>query len=529
MYIDIAVVIVYLISVTLYGLWVGRNSGKDNASYFLGGRSFGWVLIGFSLFATNISIGPFVGGTGLAGSAGLAQINPELLGGLMLSVSALIFIPLFLRTNIYTVPQFLELRFNRTSKLLFGGLFACQFVFSMPLAMYTGSIAILELFQLPVSSGSIQIVSLLIVVTVGSYSVFGGLKAVVVTDFVQVVIMLIGGFAVFGVGLYRIGGFAALYEAAGPEQFELLRPASDPHFPWNAVIPGQMLHSAFFAFCSIQILQRALGAKDVNAAQNGLLLGGFLKMLGIFLFTLPGIIGAQLFPEVAADNLYATMIREFLPVGLSGLVLAGMLAALMSSQDSGINAMSAVVALDIWPAFRKKASEKEAVLVGKLFAGSTLVLSILVAPFFANFDEGIYNMLLKIAGYMILPTGVCYVFGRFNKRVNGKGAVATLGFGLLMNVYYLAASTIPELRYLLPDFVQELHFYQLYPFLVVLLTVVLLVVSYLTEPPEEGHLSCLKLSSEPAGVAKMPLPWYRKFYFWWGLYLVLFVGLYLFF
>ncbi|MBD5780658.1 sodium/solute symporter [Pelagicoccus sp. NFK12] len=526
MYIDLTVVVVYLVIVTLFGLWVGRNSGKDKASYFLGGKSFGWVLIGFSLFATNISIGPFVGGTGLAGKAGLAQINPELLGGLMLTVSALIFIPLFIRSNIYTIPQFLELRFNSASKLLFGGLFACQFVFSMPLAMYTGSIAILELFQFPVNPENIRIVSLLIVLTVGSYSVFGGLKAVVVTDFVQVLIMVVGGLAVFGVGLYKIGGFSGLYEAAGADQFELLRPSDDPYFPWTAVIPGQMLHSAFFAFCSIQILQRALGAKDVNAAQSGLLLGGFLKILGIFLFTLPGIIGAQLFPEVAPDSLYATMIREFLPVGISGLVLAGMLAALMSSQDSGINAMSAVVALDVWPVFRKQASEREAIMVGKLFAGGTLIWGILAAPFFAEFPEGIYNMILKIAGYMILPTGVCYLVGRFVKRVNGAGAVATLAVGLVLNIYYVASSTIPSLRWLLPDWVANLHFYELYPFLVVLLVAILVGVSLLTAPPPPEKLACLQTPPKPVDLGPAG-PWYRRFHFWWVVYIVAIVGLYL--
>ncbi|MBK1879339.1 sodium:solute symporter family transporter [Pelagicoccus mobilis] len=526
MYIDLVVVVVYLVAVTIFGLWVGRNSGKDKESYFLGGKSFGWVLIGFSLFATNISIGPFVGGSGLAGKAGLAQINPELLGGLMLSVSALIFIPLFIKSSIYTIPQFLELRFNKTSKLLFGGLFACQFVFSMPLAMYTGSIAILELFEFPVTEENIRWVSLLIVLTVGSYSVIGGLKAVVVTDFVQVVIMLVGGFAVFGVGLYKIGGFSGLYEAAGAKQFELLRPSDDEYFPWTAVIPGQMLHSAFFAFCSIQILQRALGAKNINSAQNGLLLGGFLKMLGIFLFTLPGIIGAQLYPEVASDSLYATMIREFLPVGLSGLVLAGMLAALMSSQDSGINAMSAVVALDVWPVFRKNATEKEAVMVGKLFAGSVLVWGILAAPFFKDFPEGIYSMILKIAGYMILPTGVCYLVGRYVRRVNGAGAVVTLGIGLVLNVYYVMASTIPELRFLLPDWMANLHFYELYPFMVIFLTVILVGVSLLTPPPEPEKLVCLEKPRAEIDTGA-PTPWYRRFHFWWMVYLVAFVSLYI--
>ncbi|MEX0323053.1 MAG: SLC5 family protein [Puniceicoccaceae bacterium] len=525
MAIDLTVVIVYLLCITAFGLWVGRKAGKDSSSYFLGGRSFNWVMIGFSLFATNISIGAFVGGSGLAAKAGLAQINPELLGGIMLTVSAFIFIPLFIKSKIFTIPQFLELRYNRTAKLLFGGLFACQFVFAAPLGMYAGGISILELFELPVTSLNIMIVALCIVLTVGMYSVFGGLKAVVVTDFVQVLIMLTGGLAVVTIAFIRIGGIEGIQQSVEPSQLELLRPSSDPYFPWTAVFPGQLLHSAFFAFCSIHILQRALGAKDVNAAQNGLLLGAFLKVFGILLFTLPGIMGAQLFPGIPADNIYATMIRELLPVGMSGLVLAGMLAAMMSSQDSGINAISGVVALDVWPVFRPQASEKEAVMVGKIFAGGTLVWGILAAPAFAHFPEGIYSMVLKISGYMILPTGVCYLLGRFFKRLNGKGAVATLATGLVMNVYYVFASTIPELNHLLPAFAREMHFYELYPLMALFLGFILFVVSYLTAPPAPEKLECLVMM-EPDKNALGKVPFYRRFHFWWVLYLGLVFTLY---
>lgn len=199
--IDLTVVAAYLIAVTILGLYVGRKKSGSTEDYFLGGRKFTWLLIGFSLFATNIHMGFFVGWTGKAVRSGFAAFNPELLGGIMLTISALIFIPLYLRSKIYTVPQFLELRFNKASKVIFGGIYVIQSVLSSPIAIYTAALGVLSLFGWEVNAQNVIICGIVILCTVGLYAVLGGLTSVVVTDMVQVVIMIGGGTLVAFIGL----------------------------------------------------------------------------------------------------------------------------------------------------------------------------------------------------------------------------------------------------------------------------------------------------------------------------------------
>jgi SSS family solute:Na+ symporter len=524
--IDLTVVFIYIFGITLFGLWVGRKASKNEESYFLGGRSFSWVLIGFSLFATNISIGFFVGWTGKAARAGFAAFNPELLGGFMLTISAIFFIPLYIRARIFTIPQFLGMRFNDLAKLLYGGLFISKNILASPLGMFTGGLAILTLFNMEVTPVNLWICGAGIACTVGLYAVFGGLTSVVITDLVQVILMITGALLIAGIGLYKVGGIGELY-AAMPDHFELLRPATDKEFPWNAAIPGQALHSAFYAFAEIAILQRALGARSLHDARCGLLLGGFLKLFGIAFFVIPGMVGVLLYPDLPnADQLYTTMVRDFLPVGLSGLVLAGMLAAMMSSQDSGINAMSSVVAMDFWPHIRKNAREGEGVLVGKGIAAFNILWGVAACPLFLLLDRGIFDMIMTIAGFMVLPVGVCFLFGRFNKRVNSAGAVTTLGIGLVLGVYYTVCSSNPVLREFLPTFMREWHFYHVYPVLVVFLSAILFIVSYLTPKPTEAQLACvLPMSKEVKN--DEPKEFYKTFNFWWIVYLCIFCGMYI--
>ncbi len=524
--IDLFVVAAYLLAITCLGIWVGRNQSKSKEDYFLGGRTFTWITIGFSLFATNINMSFFVGWTGKAARAGFAAFNPELLGGLMLTISAIVFVPLYLRTQIYTIPQFLELRFNRAAKLIFGGIYVIQRVLVNPVAIYTAALGVLSLFGWEVNASNVIVCGLCIALTVGVYSIFGGLKSVVITDVAQVVIMIVGGCSIAIIGLWKVGGIGELYGVM-PENFELLRPSDDKEFPWTAVLSGQLLHSAFFAFTSIHILQRVLAAKDRHNAQCGMLLGAYLKLFGIVLFLIPGLVAAVLYKDVAnTDTLYSTMVREFLPVGLSGLVLAGMVAAMMSSEDSNINALSSVVALDIYPVVRPKAPQGEAIFVGRLFATCNLAWGILAAPIFMTMDSALFDLVMTVVGFMVIPSGTVFLFGRLNRRLNAPGAVATLFLGMLIGTYYVATKNFPALHGFMLPVLQGMHFYHVFPLVFILLTVVLFTVSYLTPPPPAEKLECLQtpVDTREDGPAR---PWYRTFGFWWGVYIAIFISFYL--
>jgi SSS family solute:Na+ symporter len=526
---DLAVVIAYLAGITALGVWVGRGKSKTSEGYFLGGRQFTWVMVGFSLFATNVGIGAFIGGTGMAYRIGVAALTPDLLGGLGLTISAVVFVPLYLRSNITTLPQFLELRYNRWAKFFYGGIFVLLAVVVSPLSMYTGSLAILSLLGIEINTVNIYITGCIIACTAGVYAVVGGLAAVVIVDMVQAAIIIIGSLTVSIVGIIKLGGLAVLFQNAPPETLELLRPHSDPEFPWTAMFTGQLLASCLWAFSNISMLQRVLGAKNLEHAQAGMLLGAFLKMCGFALFVIPGLLAAQLFPGIAPDTAYSTMIRELLPAGISGIAFAGLLTSLLNTQESGVNAMSSIVSIDLYPAIRKKAPEREALLVGKSAATANIIWGIAAAPVFLAAEQGIFSLLLKFGGFMTLPCGLCYLLGRFWRRGTGQGCVATLVTGAAFGAYYIVTSTLPGCKGLLPERIASMHFYHLLPFFAILLATIFVVVSLLTPAPSPEKLKIL--DAAPVSSARMagPRPWHGRYGLWWLLYLAAFVGMYLIF
>jgi SSS family solute:Na+ symporter len=529
LYIQVAVVALYLVGITVYGVYVGKKESSTKAGYFLGNNSFNWFLIGFSLFATNINSGSVIGESGLASKIGLAASNNELIGGIMLGVSAIFFIPLFLRSRLYTIPEFLEKRFNRVAKLFFSFNFVIQSILATPIGFYAGGLAILHIFGL--DPKYLLPVCVVMGVSIGLYSVFGGLTSIVYTDRVQASLLILGCVVIALVGLQQVGGPAALYASVGPEYFEFLRPADDPLLPWTA-LPGIALHSAFFAFCSVAVLQRALGARSVYDAKMGMLFGAFLKIVTVFMLAIPGIIAAKLYPE-AGDTAMPVLVRELLPslgfwgVVLSGLVLAGLVSAVMSSADAGVCAISSVIALDIYPSCtRRTVNEARALFVGKLAAALIMVYGTLAAPFYGKLGS-IYLLILQVGGFMLLPVGTCFILGRFSRRVNSQGAVATLALGLVLSVAYIVGTKTPWGQSVMPEFLVKAHFYKVYPFFFLFYFVFLYVVSLCFPPPTREKLEVLEAGPAVQLAAETPHAWYASFNFWWCLFLACVAALYL--
>lgn len=522
MLIDLTLVLGYLVAITVYGIVTGRKTSGTQDGYFLGGRTFGWVLIGLSLFATNISITQFMSTSALAQKIGLASINNDLIGALMMALSAWFFIPIYIRSGLCTMTEFLERRYGRPAKLFYSFIFLVQSTVTMPFGIYLAALAALRLFNLP----DTQIVAACLIIggSVGLYSVLGGLTAVVKTDAVQAGLMVAGGFIITFVAISKVGGLGAMH-ASAPGQFELIQPRGSL-LPWTA-LPGVAIASAFFAFCNVGMLQRALGARDLRHAQLGVLFGAFLKLLAIPLFALTGIASIQIFPDAGGDQTYALLIREFLPVGVSGLVLAGMLSALLSTADSGVCAIASVVAYDIHPLLAPHSSPEARLRFGKWVTAALVAIAFGFAPF-GSLVENVYLYTLRMSGFLFLPVGVCFIFGRFFRRVNHAGAVATLATGFALGVGYVVFTSVPALTRFLPGWFVALHFYEVLPFFFVTLASVLFAVSLMTPPPGLQKLAILdhrRVDDAAAGAGD--IPWWATFRFWLAVFFAVLGALYL--
>lgn len=523
LWIDFTVVLIYLVGITIYGVSVGRRETKTQEGYFLGGRKFGWFTIGASIYASNISATVFMSASGLAHSVGVAAVNNDLMGVLMLSLSAVYFIPLYVRSRLCTMTEFLERRYCRTSKLIYSYTYLLQGALSMPTGFYIGGIAVLSLFK--IGPEHLPLTCLLVGGLMGLYSVLGGLTSIVKTEVVQAGLLIGGGLTVALIGLHRAGGWAELYQEFGPTHFRLLLPRGTA-MPWTA-LPGIAIATAFFAFCNVGILQRALGAKSVQHAQAGLLFSAFLKFLGLPLFALPGIVAAKLYPHSIGDSTYALLIRDLLPVGLSGLVMAGLLAALMSAAESGIGAMSSIVAYDIYPSWSRSTNERTGILIGKWTAGLLIAFAVVVAPY-AQYLGPIYLFILRLGSFTFMPIGVVMIIGRFSRRVNHQGALWSMGAGVVMGFAYVLFTSLPGLQATLPGWFVSLHFYEVLPFFCFFCVTVLFGISYATPPPPPDKLAILEAihATDAETRAKQP-PLFRRFNLWLTVCLVLLGAVYI--
>lgn len=512
--IDLAVVLLYLVLITAYGLYAARGAGRSAEHYFLGGRNLGWFVIGASIFATNISTTQFMSGSGLAHGIGVAAVNNDLIGGLLLGLSAVLMVPMYIKSRLFTVPEFLERRYNRPARLLFSWTYVLQNVLSTPTGFYIGGLAVLGLFGF--DPQYLSLACIIVGATVGTYSVLGGLTSVAKADAIQVVLLIGGGLLVAVFGVRAAGGIGTLYRELGPTHFELLLPRGTA-MPWTA-LPGIALHSCYFAFASVHIVQKVLAAKDQYHAQTGMLFAGWLKFLAIPLFAIPGIVAAKLYPHAVGDATYAFLVRDLLPVGVSGLVMAGLLAALMSTADSGVVALGSVVALDIYPSLTKKPSDQQAVKLGRWVAGLVMAFGVLVAPYAENLGP-IYPFILRLSGFAFMPVGVCFVFGRFSRRVNHQGALSCLLMGVVLGFSYVILTSWPPLAARLPAWFTALHFYEILPLFFVLLTAVLFGVSWLTPPPTPAQLAVLAPKDAPALTGAEDRPFWQSFQTWFAAFL----------
>ena len=424
----------YLAIVVAHGLWAGREE-RTSEDYFLAGRRLTWPFIGLSLYASNMSGASFVGLTGAAYSHGVVVFNYEWTAALVLILFAAFMLPVFLRARISTVPEYLERRFDRRARRLHSAFtILAVMLLDTAGALYVGGLVItLILPQLALWQASA-----LLAVFAGVYTILGGLKAVVVTDAMQAVLMILGAGAIFVIGLDAVGGWDALMAQTAPERLALVRPADDDFLPWPGLF-GVVLLGFYYWTINQYFVQRTLAAASLAEGRKGALFGGLLKLPNLFLMIAPGLIAFVLYPDLADPDLaFPTLAFELLPVGLRGLVLTALIAAIMSSLDSALNAVASLVTLDFVRPARPALSERALLNIGRLTTALATALAAAYAPLIQGFGS-LFAYFQSTLAYVAPSLVAVYLAGLLWPRANAAGAFAALSIGLPAGVALFVA------------------------------------------------------------------------------------------
>lgn len=441
---DGAIIAAFLIAVVAIAVASSRRV-RGASDFFLAGRNMRWPFVGASLFATNISAEQFVGQAGLAFVVGLAVANYQLAGVLAFVAMGAVFLPIYMRLGLYTTPEFLERRYGPESRRFFSFITLVTIAFAgIPGSLYAGGRVMEVIFGFE----SIVPGVLILALVVGPYAMAGGLRTVILTDFVQCLLLVVGGAAMLYVGLDYLGGWGAfearmqaLQGAGDWDMLSLVQPLDHPNVPWTGVVLGLTVHALAFGATSHVMVQRALAARSVHEARMGGLLAGLLKVVAVFIVLIPGLIGyvmvqgPQPLLEVASpDQLYPAMVQTLLPTGLVGLVLAGLIAALMSSLDSEICAASGLFAMDWYRPYRPAATQQRLVWAGRVLAGVAVAIGVLWAIVVIPQFRFLYEYLAKFASYIPGAVAACFLWGVLSQRPTRKAAFATLIAGSLLGV-----------------------------------------------------------------------------------------------
>lgn len=431
---DVVCLIGYFVGVGLIGFWASRRSLESSQSYFLSGRSVGWIAIGASLFASNISTEHFMGLAGSGAASGLAVGQFELLACLVLLLLGWLFVPFYLRTGVFTMPEFLERRYNSHCRTYLSAVSLVAYIFTkISVSLYAGALILGE-----VLGWNIWVTAIILVVATGIYTIFGGLRAVIYTELFQAFILILGSIilTVIAVGAPEVGGLSGLVDKVKPEFFSVWRNARHPDFPWTGILFGAPLLGIWYWCTDQMIVQRTLAARDLAEAQRGAVFAGFLKVLPVFILVLPGVAGGILFPDLVANNesnrIYPALVTTLLPVGIKGLVIAALLAALMSSLAAVFNSSSTLVTIDFYKKWRPQATEKQLVRVGQIATVILVAVGLAWVPFIDFLSKQLFVYLQSVQAYISPPIAAVFLVGLLWKRASGAAALATLLTGFVL-------------------------------------------------------------------------------------------------
>jgi len=537
--IDWVIIALYFMIIAALAWWVINQKTDTTTDYFLAGRHLGWLIVGTSIFASNIGSEHLVGLAGSGATDGVAMGHYELHAWCLL-VLGWVMLPFYIRSKVFTMPEFLEKRFSPLARTVLSGISLLAYIFTkIAVGIFAGgivfSVLLPELHFLGMNS--FWIGSILVIVLTGFYTALGGLRAVAYTEALQTLVLVIGSVLVLIYGLDAIGGWDKLYQIVGSDMFDLWKPMVpqgveatwapvlqegkmawyfNDHFPWLGMLFAAPIVGLWYWTTDQYIVQRALGAPNETQGRRGTIAAAFLKLLPVFIFIIPGIIAFALAKSgniaalqnqmidaqggVIRENAQAAfpmLVAYVLPVGIRGIVVAGLLAALMSSLAGVFNACSTLFTMDFYSRFRPDASEQRLVWMGRIATIVMVVIGLLWIPVIQG-SRGLYEYLQGVQSYLAPPIFVVFFFGIFNKRLNKEGCLSAFGVGFFLGLFRLAVDTpanlIEGFHYEAGSFLWIVHniFFQYYSLLIfIICTLVLFGVSYATNPPEYKRISGL--------------------------------------
>jgi len=540
---DWGIILFYFAIIAGISVWAVKKKSKTSADdYFLAGRHLGWFVVGASIFASNIGSEHLVGLAGSGATDGVALAHYELHAWCLL-VLGWVMGPFYMRSKVFTMPEFLEKRFTPKARAVLSIISLIAYILTkIAVGIYAGGVVFRAL--LPevhfLGMDTFWIGSILLIVLTGIYTILGGLRAVVYTETLQTFVKIIGAVMVTYFGLKALGGWDKLREICGSEMFNLWKPVVpdgvagtwapvkeagrqawyfNDRYPW----PGMLLCAPIIGlwyWCTDQyIVQRILGARDDKQARRGTIFAGFLKLTPVFLFIIPGMICFALAKSginqdiqhrlidangnvirEQAQGAFALLVTHVLPVGVRGIVVAGLLAALMSALAGVFNASSSLFTMDFYSRFRPNASQEKLVRVGRIATVVMVIIGLLWIPVIQG-ARGLYDYLQGIQAYLAPPIFVVFFFGVFMKRLNGPGCLATLLTGFIMGLFRLIVDTPVKLggaAYTEGSFLWVVNniFFQYYSLLITVVCIlVFIIVSYATKQPDYAKIRGLTFST----------------------------------
>jgi SSS family solute:Na+ symporter len=462
---DLSISILYILGILAVGLWAGirhRRKSKANAAgeYFLAGKTLKWPAIGLALFATNISTVHLVSLAQSGFDSGLLNGNFEWMAAFTLILLSLFFVPFYIKSGVTTLPDFLEKRYDRSSRDWLAVISVVSaIIIHIAFSMLAGGIVLKTLFGL-----NMYVSVIVICLITAIYTIVGGLKAVVVTESIQTVVLLTGAFIISYAAFHKMGGWEPMTDVLKSkrelDKLSMLRPHGDPSgMPWYTVFLGYPILGIWYWCADQTIVQRVLGAKDENHARVGPLFCGFIKILPVFIFVLPGLfaytlvqsghldvssLGVDAKGYVNSKGIYTLMITQLLPSGLVGVLVAALLSGLMSQVSGALNSISTMVSYDMYQRYRPEASDKQLIWIGKISAGIALVFSLGLLPLLDQY-ESIFSGINDIIAHIAPPITCVFLLGVFWKGASAESAKLTLWIGSVLGVVVFAINKIyPE-------------------------------------------------------------------------------------